>query len=95
MSGAPATPSGETDLMFEHIKESLERIEKTHAKEKGVLHERINGVEGCINKEIKPDLHKNKADVEWLTKGFWTLTGMGISALLLITGVIISSWIGG
>lgn len=81
--------------MFKHIKESLERIEKGHKEDKEVLHKRINNVETCINKEIKPDVHKNSADIDWIKRGFWYLAGVGSSALLLVIGVIVTSVIGG
>jgi len=64
--------------------------------------------EGCPNRKIecnteyyghlagvKEVIQTNKADVDWLKRGFWYIAGVGTSALLLVIGLIISTAIMG
>lgn len=91
----PPMTEGTVKVMFKQIQKDLDEIKKDHKEDKNTLHNRVNDVEKCINEEVKPDLHKNMADLEWLKKGFWYLAGIGSSALLLSIGIIASSAMGG
>ena len=86
---------GTVKVMFKNIQKDLDEIKRNYREDQKALHDRVNGVERCINEEVKPRVSTNKADIEWVKHGFWFVAGVGSSSLLLVIGVIISSWIGG
>jgi len=85
---------GTVKVMFKQIQKDLDEIKNDHKEDQKDMHDRCNTIEGCINREVKPDLHQTKADVDWLKRGFWFLAGIGSSALLLTVGMIVASAMG-
>jgi len=86
--------AGEVRVTLKNIENNIKEIKTTLLDQNRTLHDRVDRVERCINQEVKPALHQNSADMDWIKRGFWFIAGVGSSALILVIGVIIKIAVG-